>query len=290
MTVETWWTALRAVAILNIALWVISAGVLARRHAGFFSAIEHRTKRWMLGLASAYVAGCAFRSFLPRIDLERVCLVQSQLSSMVVGRSVATVAELCFVGQCALLLYHAGNATGSRFVKSVAILSLPLMAIAECASWYAILSKNYLGHVLENSIWTFFSILLVATFVVLWPQSDRPRRWFLASMTAFGISYIMFMTSIDVPMYWSRWNAELSAGTNYLSLSQGLIDASAACIVDFRQSTWRMEIPWMTLYFSVAVWVSISLSHVSGWNNEPSREALATGLLPSGGAKEASLG
>ncbi len=289
MTVQIWWTALRAVAVLNIALWIISAGVLARQHVGFFSAVEHQRKRWMLWLASAYVAGCSFRSFLPRIDLERVCLVQSQLSSMVVGRSVATVAELCFIGQCALLLYHAGNETGSKFVKSVAILSLPLMAIAECASWYAILSKNYLGHVLENSIWTFFSILLVATFLVLWPQSDRPKRWFLAAMMAFAMSYIVFMTSVDVPMYWSRWNEELMAGTNYLSLSQGLIDASGACIVDFRGNTWRMEIPWMTLYFSVAVWVSISLSHVSGWNNEPSKWELATRIPSNGDAKEASL-
>ncbi len=272
MTVQIWWTALRGVAILNLALWIISAGVLAHRHAGFFSASEFRRQRWMLWLASAYVAGCSFRSFLPRIDLERVCLVQSQLSSMVVGRSVATIAELCFVGQCALLLYHAGNVTGSKFVQSVATLSIPLMVIAEFASWYAILSKNYFGHVLENSIWTFFSILLVASFFVLWPQSDRSKRYFLAAMTAFGVSYIMFMTSVDVPMYWSRWNAELIAGTNYLSLSQGLTDASRACIVDFRRNTWSMEIPWMTLYFSVAVWVSISLAHVSGWDRMPQKE------------------
>src|SRR5262245_28916730 len=46
----------------------------------------------MLVFCAAYVFGCAFRSFLPRADVQRICLVDHWLSSVVVGRSVATVA------------------------------------------------------------------------------------------------------------------------------------------------------------------------------------------------------
>ena len=52
----------------------------------------------MLLLCAAYVFGCAFRSLLPRADVQRICLFDTWLSSVVVGRSVATVAEICFVG------------------------------------------------------------------------------------------------------------------------------------------------------------------------------------------------
>ena len=272
MAVQNWWVVLCTVAVLNIAAWIVSAAMLARRHDHFFSLTQHRHRRWMLWLSAAYTAGCAFRSFLPRIDLERVCLVQSELSNMMVGRSVATVAELCFIAQCALLLHQAGSRADNGFVKMVAMLLIPIIVLAECASWYAILSTNYFGHVVENSIWTFSAVLLLVSLVFLWPHSNRQQRNFLNAMIVFAIGYIVFMTSIDVPMYLSRWNAHLTEGVKYLSLTQGILDASQPCVVNFNWDVWRMEIPWMTLYFTVAVWVSISLAHVPGWINGSTRK------------------
>ena len=59
----------------------------------------------MLFLSAAYVFGCAFRSVLPRGDVQRICLFDTWLSQpSLVGRSVATVAEICFIIQWALVL------------------------------------------------------------------------------------------------------------------------------------------------------------------------------------------
>jgi len=263
--VHIWWVVLSCVAALNILAWIVSARILASRHAHFFSAAQHRQRRWLMWLSAVYVAGCAFRSWLPRIDLERICLVQSSLSNMMLGRTVATVAELCFIAQCALLLHQAGKQTANRFVVMVSLILLPIIVVAEGASWYAVLSTNYFGHVVENSLWTFCAGILFASFIFLWPHSDRPQRHFLAAMMIFAIGYIAFMTRIDVPMYWVRWNADILAGTQYLSLTQGVLDASQPCVVNFDWAIWREEIPWMTLYFTVAVWMSIALAHVPGW-------------------------
>ena len=115
-------------------------------------------------------------------------------------------------------------------------------------------------------------MLLLASLILLWPHNNRPQRHFLAAMIVFAIGYIVFMISVDVPMYWSRWSADQLEGVKYLSLTQGFMDASLACVVDFSREVWRMEIPWMTLYFTVAVWVSISLAHVPGWINGTSRK------------------
>ena len=94
-----WWSLLTLVSGLNIAVWFL---LYHQLHAqpigdpGNTSGIEV-----MLLLCAAYVFGCAFRSLLPRADVQRICLFDTWLSSVVVGRSVATVAEVAFAAQCA---------------------------------------------------------------------------------------------------------------------------------------------------------------------------------------------
>lgn len=265
--VYTWWVTLSMVAVLNIVAWSVSTVILAKRHKDFFQSAQHLHRRWMMWLSAVYVAGCAFRSVLPRIDLERVCLVQSQLSNIMLGRSVATLAELCFMAQCALLLHHAGSGTRNRTVKAISWMIVPMIVVAEFSSWYAILSTNYFGHFVENSIWTLAAMLLLAGLFLLWSHSNRLQRHFLLAMMVFSVGYIMFMLSVDLPMYWLRWTADQLAGSTYLTLHAGVMDAWQPCIVDFGWETWRQEMPWMTLYFTVAVWVSIYLPHVPGWMN-----------------------
>ena len=77
---------------LNIAVWFVLYRQLHEQPTGGLggtSGIES-----MLLLCAAYVFGCAFRSLLPRADVQRICLFDTWLSSVAVGRSVATVAEV----------------------------------------------------------------------------------------------------------------------------------------------------------------------------------------------------
>jgi hypothetical protein len=69
------------------------------------------------------------------------------------------------------------------------------------------------------------------------------------------------MFLVDVPMYWSRWIADEANGRHYLSIAQGFLDVSNRWVVSHRWQDWQNEVPWMSLYFSVAVWFSISLIH-----------------------------
>src|SRR5215471_13901476 len=114
-----WWHAsLLAIAVLNVALWSLSAVAVTREHASIH--IEPDAVCYMqLLLSAGYVAGCAFRSVLPVIDIPRIVLIDSRLSSVLVGRSVATVAELCFAAQWALILHRAAVLAGSPFVLGV---------------------------------------------------------------------------------------------------------------------------------------------------------------------------
>jgi hypothetical protein len=255
-----WWVFLCAVSVLNILAWALSAAVLDRRQ-GALSAEIYASRRLQLLLSAGYVFGCAFRSVVPVYDVPRFCLFDSWLSSVIVGRSVATFAELCFAMQWALLLREIARATGSVVGRTAAVVIVPLIAMAESCSWYSVLTTSNLGHVAEESIWGLCAALLVASLVAVWPNCKATLRPLLALWCAAGVAYVAFMFLVDVPMYWSRWVADETGGRVYLSLTQGVLDVSQRWVVSHDWNDWKNETVWMSLYFSVAVWFSIALIH-----------------------------
>jgi hypothetical protein len=256
-----WWYALCAAAAVNITAWCWSTWTLRyrrRRNPEEILAV----RREMLLLSAVYVAGCAFRSIFPMVDAPRMCLHDAWISRIAVGRSVATVAELCFVAQWALLVHEIGVAGASGFTRLVSRSIVPLIIVAELCSWAAVLTTNYLLHAAENSLWTLAAALAMAGFVSAWPHVDGRTRRFLGTAAVCGAGYIAFMVTVDVPMYLSRWQADVAAGREYLSLAQGVDEVLQRCTVTRDWAAWREDVPWLTLYFTVAVWISIAFAHV----------------------------
>jgi hypothetical protein len=258
--VLTWWSLLCAVGALNIAAWGVSAVALNRRQT-VMSAEAYNARRLQLLLSAVYVFGCAFRSAFPVFDVPRICLHDSWLSSVIVGRSVATVAELCFVGQWALMLREASRASRSVLGRISSLAVVPLIALAEACSWYSVLTTSNLGHVAEESIWSLAAALMVTSIMVTWPRSKATRHPALVACCVAGVAYVGFMLLVDVPMYWSRWIADESIGRPYMSIVQGVHDVASRWVVSYRWQDWKSEVVWMSLYFSVAVWLSIALIH-----------------------------
>ncbi|MEI6302751.1 MAG: hypothetical protein WCR74_15010 [Betaproteobacteria bacterium] len=244
----------------NILTWALSATALGRRRASL-SPEFYSARRLQLLLSAGYVFGCAFRSALPVFDVPRIVLFDTWLSSIVVGRSVATFAELCFAAQWALLLREISQATGSGVGRVTARVMVPLIMIAETFSWYSVLTTSNIGHVVEESLWGLTAGLLVLSLAAIWPRCDTRLRALLGVICAAGLAYIVFMFLVDVPMYWSRWMEDQAAGRHQLDLAQGLFDVSERRVVSHHWDDWKNEIAWMSLYFSVAVWLSIALVH-----------------------------
>jgi hypothetical protein len=258
--VVSWWSLLCAVAVLNILAWCMSAVAHNRRRA-LIAPEAYTAQRLQLQLSAVYVFGCAFRSVLPVFDGPRICLFNSWLSSVVVGRSVATCAELCFVAQWAVMLRETSRATGSVLGKIASLAVVPLIAVAEACSWYSVLTTSNLGHVAEESIWGLSAALLVTSMVVIWPRCAAAFRPVLLACCVAGAAYVAFMFLVDVPMYWSRWVADGTSGRHYMSIAQGARDVAVRRVVSYRWEDWKSEVVWMSLYFSVAVWLSIALIH-----------------------------
>lgn len=252
-----WWALLTLVSGVNIAIWFL----LYRNLQGSGTAGLGSTPgiELMLLFCAAYVFGCAFRSFLPRADVQRICLFDTWLSSVVVGRTVATIAEVCFAAQWAIILYQFGTMTGAHTTLIAAWLIVPLILIAECFSWYAVLTRHYLYNAIENSLWAVAFFIVGIGLCRLLPEFDGAVRWALVFGIIGIVGYLVFLATIDVPMYLTRWRTEVVHGRRLLRPLEGLRDVSVRWIVTHDIAEWKDEIAWMTLYFSAAVWASLAL-------------------------------
>jgi hypothetical protein len=252
-----WWGVLTLVSAANIAAWFLLYHQFHEQPAGRLDSTSG--VELMLFLCAAYVFGCAFRSFLPRADVQRICLFDTWLSSVVVGRLVATVAEVCFAVQWAIVLDKLGTMTGADTTSNVAWLVILLVVIAECFSWYAVLTTDYWGHAVENSLWAVAFLAIGIGLCRLLPDFDGPVRMVLTVAIVGIAGYLTFLMTVDVPMYVNRWRAKVAGGGKLLRPLEGLRDVCTRWVVTHDLAAWRDEIPWMSLYFSAAVWASLAL-------------------------------
>jgi hypothetical protein len=136
---------------------------------------------------------------------------------------------------------------------------VPLILIAEGFSWHAVLTRNYLGNAIENSMWAVAFFIVAVGLCRLLPEFDGAMRVVLVVSIVGIAGYLAFLATIDVPMYLARWRADAANGARPLSHLEGLRDATVRWVVTHDLAEWKDEIAWMSLYFSAAVWSSLAL-------------------------------
>lgn len=258
--VAFWWVFLVLTTVLNITIWIWTFGFIKKSFSNDKSLVH--PKNLIVLLSSLYVFGCGFRSLLPRADVQRIVLFDTWWSSVFVGRTVATIAELAFVTQWAVLLFTLSKVVKDEFVRKMAMLIVPTIVIAEIFSWYAVIRTHYIGNTVEESLWTLTYTLIGICLVKLRPYFVGALKS-AVSISIFGcIVYIFFMTTVDVPMYYNRWQEDIVNAKPLLGFWDGIRDLNTNWVLTHDIKDWRQEIPWKSLYFSVAVWVSLALCYV----------------------------
>jgi hypothetical protein len=210
-------------------------------------------------LSGLYVFVCAFRSFFPRIDLERYCLFDTPLSSIVLGRSLATIAEICFSIQCAILIYDLGVYMDSPVVTLIAYSVVPLIVIAQMFCWYATLSLNHFWHGMEEVMWIIMITLAAGSFITGFFMLGGMLKVLMAVgiVSCLGAGYIMLF--VDIPMYFNRTHQQAKRGRRYLRITEGMRDAMNRRIQTNDWSIWKQEVLWISTYFTFGVWMSIGM-------------------------------
>lgn len=251
--VALWWSFLSTMACVNLFL-------LARVFASTWNDRSWYTRRQRL-LSTVFVVGCASRSIVVRGDVERLALLDTPLSAVAIGRSVATVAEVAFATQWTLLLHHGLARSGSRW-RMLPLALTPLSISAQCFSWYAALTTHYLFSAIEETHWAAIAVLILVSFAALLrcpscPLSNSVVR-FCAVATAPVVAWLLFLVFLDVPTYTHYWLRDEAAGKRYLTVEEGAQQA-IQWTVTWRYEDWEHAWKWMTPYFVVGSWISMSL-------------------------------
>jgi hypothetical protein len=122
-----------------------------------------------------------------------------------------------------------------------------------------VLTTNYLGNAIENSIWAVAFLLVGIALCRLLPEFHGVVRAVLLAAIVGTVLYLTFLVTVDIPMYFNRWRAGRADGKVHLPLFEGLRDVSTRWVVTHDLAEWKEEIAWMSLYFSGAVWASLAL-------------------------------
>lgn len=261
-----WNKFLTAVAVFNGVVWLTL--VVRSRRARQDASPTPRTlwdRLWShrLALALVYVVACGIRGAWPRQDIDRVCMWAHPLLPPAVGRSLAYVAELCF---CALVCATFVRCIASRVSERVAATVLAFNFVAQNCCTYAVLTTDQRGHVVEESIWALSAVAIVATtcyaLAVGGPgfrvsPSPHASAFLRRGVCLGGAVYVAFMVLVDVPMYVRRSLDDVATGRPFLSLSAGAASAATCKVITTADSYWVEEMPWLTGYFTFAVWAML---------------------------------
>lgn len=208
-------------------------------------------------LAAIYVFGCGFRSILPRGDVRRIVLVDHWISAIAIDRSVATIAEISFAAQWAFILFEIGRSTQNKFALNASKIIVPTIIVAEIFSWYACTTGNYLGTIVEESLWAVSAGIFIIGLFKAQQYYEKAQLTFIRIAFACGLGYFIYMITVDVPSYVRGYIANQADGKVYSSVLDGLAEVATQWRLTHAYEDWKYEFVWMTLYFSLAVWGSM---------------------------------
>ena len=193
-----WYTNLCVISCINIIIYLI-----------FFS---HNI------FAGIYTFVCAFRSFFPRVDAERIVLFDNYWSSIFIGRTLATFAEISF----------------AIVVSQYNYIIITNIILAQMFCWTSVITQNPFFHIIEESLWAISSLFFI-----------------FVHQNLFALLYFLYMIKIDIPMYVEKYNAHKNKS---LSIVEGIYDTIFTRYKNTDWSFWKKEALWMTPYFTFGVW------------------------------------
>jgi hypothetical protein len=255
LRVLAWWRALCLLAALNVCLWL--AVWLFGPGNGVHGGLQ-------LALSGIYVLVCAYRSVLPRVDLERLVVVDTRLSSIFLGRTAATVAEVCFAIQLGLLVHQLGVHAGMPWVQQAAWVIPMFMVVAQLFCWHSVLTLNHITQAVESMLWAAGFSWMAALLAVIALDTSG---W-VNALAIFGVlcssTFVAYVLSVDAPMYWRRYCLGRAHGQAYMRLDQGAHDAWHRRVRNGSWAAWKADALWLTPFFSFGVWISIAMVCVPG--------------------------
>ena len=257
---RSWNRFLTIVSIFNIIL-VINYYYLNKN-------IMDKSKLLILILVFIFVIVCAVRSIWPRTDSYKLCYYNNLISIPTVGRTLATFAEMSFVTLIVIITNTILNdsSNGSKMfsiLKKYNYLLIPMIFCAQIFCWFGVITVRPILNAIEESLWAILGFSKCIIFSLIFynlinRDNLSPKlnhiKFICPIIIVSCLLYVLFMVKHDVPMYIRRHKENKRKPLNFID---GLKNLSRCNKVSKSYTDWKEEIPWLTLYFTLAVWITI---------------------------------
>lgn len=260
-TSAKWWNRfLTIVSVFNIIL-VINYYYLNKN-------IMDKNKLFIFILVFIYVIVCAIRSIWPRTDSYKLCYYDTIISIPTIGRTLATIAEMSFVTLIVIItnIILNDSSDGSKIftiLKKYTYLLIPMIFCAQIFCWIGVTTNRPIFNATEESLWAVLGLSNLITFSYIYynliNRNDlSPKlnhiKFICPIIIVSCLFYVLFMVLHDVPMYIKRHRDKTNKPLTFI---EGIKKLSQCNKVSKSYNDWKEEIPWLTLYFTLAVWATI---------------------------------
>lgn len=254
--------------IWNLSLTIISIfNIILITYYFFLPSINTKHKHLTI-LVMIYVYVCAIRAIWPRIE-DGLCFHDNIISKPIIGRTLATIAELSFAMFLVMLthifLLDSQNITKNTSIKHLITLNnviFVLIIFAQIFCWFGVITNRPEFNIIEESLWgilSFEKILIYSILLYIIYKYNNPKIKFLKNLLPCLIIifflYFLYMIFLDIPMYYKK---SIQNNKHY-NIIDGLKELCFCKNITKSFEDWKQEIIWLTGYFTFAVWFCISL-------------------------------
>ena len=213
-------------------------------------------KLYLFKLVLIYTFVCGIRALFPKKDVSGVCFYNSIFSYPIFGRFLATFAEISIIIFISNIFKAINNEiTSNENMSFIYNLLIIFIIIAQLFCWLGAITKCYLYNSIEESIWTISGLVITIINIYLLKFNNSKYQNFLKLAIVFGICYLYYMISFDVPMYINKYKS--SYNRKKLGIIKGLSSMCKCTKVTRLYTDWKSEIFWQTGYFSICVWMTL---------------------------------
>jgi len=96
-------------------------------------------------------------------------------------------------------MFRLSALTGSSVIDAIGLAVLPIIVVAELACWFAVATLNYMGHAVEELLWSIMIGLVAAGLVLYWRHTAGATPILvLIGLTACAGAALLILT-VDIP-------------------------------------------------------------------------------------------
>lgn len=208
IAIYTWWAIMSLVSIINIGFWFYicwhraiprlwTEKFLIQKKMVEIRFVQYQPKELkdnvnykniQVWLSFLFVTQCAWRSFFPEMYNERIVYWDSPMSSVFLGRALATFGEVAWITQVALCLFRCQTELKcilnepnkyseiDWFILASGFCSILMCTAAEFFCNKAMFTINYIHNVIETCLWTISFIMLTPCAIYIYYKTTQIKN------------------------------------------------------------------------------------------------------------------